>query len=358
MRNDETAETYLSRLVDKEKLREYLATELGPADTFEVNRHPEGHSNETLFVTWDDKELVVRRPPPGETAETAHDVLREFRVMDALQETDVPVPPTVLACDDHDVLGSDFYVMELVDGDVPRDDEPIRFATPSARQDLSEEFIDTLAAIHMVDYEAVGLGDFGHPDGFTQRQVERWTKQFEWASDVTSEVREIPKVQEVGDWLVDNVPEESPETLVHGDYKLDNVIYGPETPPEALAVVDWELSTLGNPLTDLGWALAFWRDPKDPPTAVPELVPTFMEREGYLSRQDLVDRYERHTGLNFEHERFYRTLAVYKLIALGEMFFRRHREGNSDDPLYPLMEDRVPKIADRAHRIIDGAEPL
>ena len=159
----DASEEYFRRLVDVERLREYLEAELGPTDEYDVRRHSEGHSNETLFVTWGEKELVVRRPPPGEIADNAHDVLREFHVVDALQDTEVRVPPAVLASDDHDVMGSDFYVMARVEGDVLRSGEPERFQDPQAREKIGEELVDGLAEIHAVDYEAQGLevGDFG-----------------------------------------------------------------------------------------------------------------------------------------------------------------------------------------------------
>lgn len=349
---------YFERLVNRDSLGKYLTQQLGDAENYAVHHHAEGHSNETLFVTWGVRELVVRRPPPGETAETAHDVLREYRVMDALQDTEVPVPKTVLACEDHSVVGSDFYVMEKVEGDVLRDAEPDRFGTTDARRRIGEELVDTLAAIHAVEYEKVGLGEFGYPPGYTERQVERWTQQLEWAFGRTADERTVPKLEEVGDWLAANCPSDHEQTLVHGDYKLDNVLFAPGTPPELVAVFDWEMATLGDPLVDLGWMLSFWRDPGDPDPATPELTSSFMEAEGYPSRRTLVERYERATGIEYERDRFYRTLAVYKLAALGEMFYRRYLEGNSDDPMYPAMERRVPALAERAKRIIDGEEPL
>jgi aminoglycoside phosphotransferase (APT) family kinase protein len=352
------SDEYYERLVDEEALRAYLGEHLGEADEFDVRRHREGHSNETLFVTWGDRELVVRRPPPGETADTAHDVLREYHVTEALQGTDVPVPPTVLACEDHDVLGSDFYVMERVVGDVLRDEEPERFGTSERRRRLGEALVDTLADIHLVDHEAVGLGDFGHPPGFTQRQVKRWSEQFTWAFSTTAEQREVPAVYDLMEWLGDNAPEEHPHTLVHGDYKLDNVMFGPGDEPALVGVFDWEMSTLGDPRTDLGWLLAYWRDPGDPEPVSPELTSRFMERQGYPSRDELIDRWEAKTGLTFEHERFYRVLALYKLAALGEMFYARYLSGDGDDPLYPLMEERVPALARRALELAEGERPL
>lgn len=354
----ESSEEYFGRLVDEERLADFLEAEFGPVEAYDVTRHAEGHSNETLFVTWGSRELVIRRPPPGETADTAHDVLREYRVMDALQATDVPVPPTVAACEDHDVIGSDFYVMDRVEGDVLRGGEPERFANPESRARVGEELVDTLATVHEVDVEAVGLGEFGRPAGYTRRQVDRWEKQLDWAFEVTADEREVPELDRVGDWLDDHCPEEHDHALVHGDYKLDNVLYAPGTPPALDAVFDWEMSTLGDPLADLGWMLSYWRDAKDPEPTIPELTATFMEAEGYPTRRELVARYEEQTGRTFENERFYRALAVYKLAGLGEMFFRRHLEGNADDPMYPKMRERVPALAERAARIIDGDEPL
>jgi aminoglycoside phosphotransferase (APT) family kinase protein len=355
---DEGDPEYFARLVDQDALATYLEAELGAAEAFTVERHAQGHSNETLFVTWGDRDLVIRRPPPGETADTAHDVLREYEVMSALGDTAVPLPETVLACEDQDVLGSDFYVMERLEGDVLRDDEPEWFTTEQRRRRLGDQLVDTLAAIHGVDYEAVGLGEFGHPPGFTRRQVQRWSEQYSWAFSTTADQREVPGVYELMEWLEETVPEEHPHTLVHGDYKPDNVMFGPAEQPEVVGVFDWELSTLGDPRTDLGWMLSYWRDPGDPEPATPELTSRFMEQPGYPTRQELVDRWEANTGLTFEHERFYRVLALYKLGALGEMFYARYLAGDSDDPLYPLMEERVPALAERALEVAHGERPL
>jgi len=352
------ADDYFERLVDVDKLRAFLAAEVGSTDTYDVQRHEGGNSNETLTVEWGERIFIVRRPPPGETADTAHDVLREYRVMSALQDTDVPVPETIVGCDDHEIIGSDFYVMERVPGDVPRASVPDRFQTTGDRQQVGEELVDTLAKINQVDVEAVGLEEFGYPEGYTERQVDRWHEQLEWAFEVTREEREVAALDRVGEWLADNTPTDYPHTLVHGDYKHDNVMFAPDTPPRLNAVLDWEMSTLGDPFFDLGWMLSYWRDPKDPEPVLPELVTRFMEHEDFPTRRELVDRYEERTGLDYDNDRFYRTLAVYKLAGLGEMFFRRHIEGNADNPMYPKMRERVPALADRAERIIDGEEPL
>lgn len=349
---------YVDRLVDEPALEAYLSERLGAVDDWSWRRLGEGHSNETLALDWGDRELVLRRPPAGETADRAHDVLREYRVTDALQETSVPLPATVLACEDASLIGAEFYLMERLEGEVLRGTEPDRFATPEARARIGDQLVDALAAVHGVDYEAVGLGEFGYPPGFTERQVRRWSEQLTWAFQRTAEVREVETLYDVMAWLQANVPGDPPASLVHGDFKLDNVMFGPGSPPELVGVFDWELSTLGDPRTDLGWLLSFWRDPGDPDPPLESLTPTIMARDGYPTRAELVEAWEAATGFTYADDRFYRALAVYKLCGLGEMFFARHLAGDAADPLYPKMEAGVPAMAERAMRIIEGEEPL
>lgn len=353
-----TDNEYIDRIVDEEALVSYLTAELGPAPSYEIERHQAGHSNETLFLSWGDADLVLRRPPPGAKADTAHDVLREYRIIDALQETEVRVPTTVLASADEEILGSEFYIMERSKGDVLRDSELDRFANPASRRQIGAELIDRLVEIHAVDYESIGLADFGHPEGYIARQVDRWHKQFEWAFEVTADERAVPEFETIGEWLDDNIPESHPHTLVHGDYKLDNVMLDYSDPPEIVGIFDWELSTLGDPRFDLAWLLTYWRDSDDSGSANPELIPTFTDRNGYPTKKELVSRYEDAIGIEFKHDRFYRTLSVYKLAALCEMFFRRHLEGNADNPIYPKMRKRVPAMSQWAMRIIEGNESI
>jgi aminoglycoside phosphotransferase (APT) family kinase protein len=349
-------------LVDRAALAEFCRTELGggPDTDLAVEHHGGGLSNETLFLEWGARDLVLRRPPAGDHAEGAHDVLREARVMDAVAGA-VPVPTVVATCDDPDVLGCDFVLLERLAGDVLRTSEPERFATAEHRLAVGERLVDTLADIHAVDHDAVGLaaGDFGYPAGYLERQVETFTEQLDWFLPTTEQDREVPHIREVGEWLADNVPEATDHTLVHGDYKLDNVMFAPGTPPEIAGVLDWELATLGDPLADLGWMLLFWRDEGDPEPALPEgLVPTFMQGDGYPTRRELVARYEERTGREFTNERFYRGLAAYKIVTTTEAMYFRYRAGDADDPLYPALEEGVPELARRAKRIVDGREPV
>lgn len=350
----------LDRLVDRSALASFLEDAVGPADGLSVERHQAGHSNETVFVRWGDREFVLRRPPAGATAESAHDVLREARFMDALADTTVPVPEIVATCDDHEVIGSDFVVMERLEGDVVRTVEPDRFATPDQRRRIGETLLDTLVAIHDVDPEAVGLGEVGRPAGYLERQVDTWRTQLEeWLLPATEHDRPVPAAGAVGEWLASNVPEEAAHRLVHGDYKLDNVMLGPGTPPTIVGVFDWEMATLGDPLADLAWLLLFWRDADDPEPDLPaELTPRLTAREGYPTRPALIERYESATGIDFEHRRFYYGLAAYKIATACEAMYFRYRSGEADDPMYPHLEAGVPAMMRRARRIVDGEAPI
>lgn len=351
--------TIVDDLVDRAALRAYLADHLGPAERFTIERHMEGHSNETLFVDWGERELVLRRPPLGETADSAHDVLREFTVLDALGETPVPVAPTLLACEDPSVIGCQFFVMERCHGDVIRDTEPRRFRNPPARGQLSEEVVETLATIHAVDYQGVGLGEYGHPDGYLGRQVELWRTQLEeWLLPRTTAEREVPGGDQLGSWLASNVPDEADHALVHGDYKLDNLLFGLDAEPTIEAVFDWEMSTLGDPLADLGYLLLFWRDDPEDPDLSAATGAGLPAGQGYHSAGELVAAYEDRTGRAFVNRRFYRALAAYKLATACEAFFLRHLEGTADDPVYPQMEAAVPALVDHGLAIVEGRRPI
>lgn len=335
---------YRDRLVDEVALQRFLETELGSAASYHLDILAEGNSNETFVVTWGDREFVLRRPPAGETADSAHDVLREYRIMDALQNTAVPVPPTVVACEDTSVIGSEFYLMGRVAGNVVHQQELDRFATPAHRSQVAEQLVDTLAKIHAVDHEQIGLDAVGHPEGFLDRQVERWRSQLAWATDRTAAVRPLPDVHEVGEWLASSVPETTDHTIVHGDYKLDNVVLAPGTPPEVVSVLDWEMGTVGDPLKDVGWLLCFWTED----LADVEVIPSFLNKPGYPSRRDLLARYERVSDVDVHDVKFHYVLGLYMLTAVLEMFFRRYLEGNADDPIYPKMETTVPRVGEYA----------
>ena len=344
----------LSRpLVDADALERWLDDRLGGPGRIEVRRHQAGHSNETFFVTRGTDRWVLRRPPRGAFLPTAHDVLREYRVLSALAGTGVRAPEPVLACQDPDVIGVPFYLMQEVAGFVIRSELPPGFRKEEAaaeRAGIGEELVDALAELHDVDWWEAGLEGWGRPTGYLLRQIKRWSGQLELATQFS---RPLPELERVRDWLSGHVPEDGGSAIVHGDYKLDNVTFAPDPPARLLAIFDWEMSTIGDPLADVGWMLSYWRDPGDPPNPLhPEL--DLMTARGFQRRAELLDRYRRATGRSMADILFYTVLAVWKLAVLLEGSYARHLAGVTDDPFFAKLEEGVPALGRRAVELIDA----
>jgi aminoglycoside phosphotransferase (APT) family kinase protein len=340
-----------SRYLDTEGVYSRVAERLGRAETWSLSHHDAGLGNETLFLGWGSRRFVLRRPPLSETTEESHDVRREYRVLSALDWTDVPTPRPVLSCDDESVAGAPFTVQQRVSGDVLRHGEPVEYATPDYRETVAEELVDTLAAIHAVDLDDVELSDLGYPD--RSSRIETWRERFDCYRAETD--REVPGADAVADWLAANIPPSGDRTLIHGDYTLGNVAFSRSTPPELMGVLDWERAGAGDPLVDLGRLTAFWFEDESERAGLPTtVVPGFTTREGFPSRSALVDRYESVTGRAFTDDRFYRALAVYEQAAVCEGYYRRHLRGESERPAFAALADAVPALLERAERIIEG----
>ena len=327
-------------LVDTKALGLFIEQNLshlgGP---FKVERLGEGQSCLTFALRGEGWEIVLRRPPRGHLPPTAYDVTREYRVMRALWDAGagVPVPRPLVLCAESSLLGAPFYLMETVPGTVVRTELPDVLHSAGACRAISEGLVDTLAALHAIDYRAVGLEGFGKPQGYLERQLRRMSELWEMAR-----FRDIPDIDEVQRWLVDNLPPQSGSTIVHGDYKLDNAIISRTPPARILAVVDWEMSTLGDPLADLGWLLYFWRDAEEPGLDLP--VTTVTDREGFLTRTQLRVRYEEMTGRPTRHTRWYMALAGWKIAIIMEGAYRRYLAGVADHPGYSVLEQEVPRL--------------
>lgn len=341
----------LPPLVDAVALERYLRAALPGEGALHVERHQAGHSNETFFVTRGDDRWVLRRPPRPPYLPTAHDVRREYTVLAALAPTAARAPAPVLFCEDESVIGAPFYLMQRVDGVVIRDEVPPELDTPEQRARIGEELVDALAELHAVDWRAAGLDGFGKPSGYIERQLSRWTKQYEGARKRTRRVRDL---ELVGRWLRSRLPPEQPHAIVQGDYKLDNTMFARAAPARLLAVLDWEMATIGDPLADLGWLLSFWREPGDEPDLLHPALDTLFATGGWRTRAELTERYERATGRSMTDIGFYTVLAIWKLAILLEGSYARHLEGTTDDPFFALLEAGVPALARRALRIIDA----
>jgi aminoglycoside phosphotransferase (APT) family kinase protein len=343
----------LPPLVDPDALARYLAQALPDPDAAEplaVERIRGGHSNETFYVTRGASEWVLRRPPRGPLLPTAHDVGREYRVLQGLTQTSVPVPRPILYCDDASVIGAPFYLMERVHGVVIRTALPPAFtADAAARHGLGITLVDRLADLHAVDYAAIGLGNLGKPSGYLERQLRRWTGQLDAAR-----TRPLHDLDAVTEWLTAHLPTSGPGTIVHGDYRLDNVMIAPEPPARILAIFDWEMATLGDPLADLGYLLSFWMEPGDPDSPLMDASWRITGAPGFPTRAELVARYAERTGRHMRDVPFYVALAIWKLAILLEGSYSRHLAGTTDDPFFALLGAGVPALAARALAVCRG----
>jgi aminoglycoside phosphotransferase (APT) family kinase protein len=277
-----------------------------------------GHSNLTYTVAdGAGQRWVLRRPPLGHVLATAHDMSREHKIISALGPTDVPVAPAIGLCLDESVNGAPFYVMDFVDGRVLRDAAAARDITAGARRHASHSIADTLAKIHAVDPDAVGLGDLGKKEGYIPRQLKRWYGQWN-----DSKTRELPVVDEVHDALSSRVPEQGPAAIVHGDYRLDNCMTDDDG--ELIAVLDWEICTLGDPLADVGLLMVYWTEAGD---ASPMLLTAPTAVDGFLSRKEVLDRYAEQSGRDLSQIDFYIAFGYWKLACIVEGVYARYVGG-------------------------------
>jgi aminoglycoside phosphotransferase (APT) family kinase protein len=300
-----------------------------------------GRSNLTYAIGDGTRTWVLRRPPLGHVVATAHDMSREYRVMGALADTAVPVPRVYAACDDAELIGAPFYVMEKIEGRVLRELDEIATLDEADARKCSHALVDVLADLHAVDYESVGLAGFGKPDGFLARNVARWGKQ--WAANKT---RDLPQIDELARRLEVALPESGPATIVHGDYRLDNTMLDAEDAGRIVAVLDWEMSTLGDPLTDLALLLVYWgaggSEIALSSTRGVAQVP------GFITVDEVVARYAERSGRSVEHLDFYVVFAFYKLAVILEGINARFLMGKTLGEGFGEMGLGVIALADAA----------
>ena len=316
----------------------------------QVAQFPGGHSNLTYRVRFGTTELVVRRPPFGPVPPTAHDMAREYRWLSAVHHVFPLAPRAYAFCDDPSIVGSLFYVMERRHGIVIRGEEPLPIKNQvEVRRGVSLAAIDALADLHAIDIAAAGLSHLGKAHGFVERQVRGWSER--WNRSKTSD---LPVMEAVARWLVDSLPANPARpTIVHGDFKLDNLMLDARDPCRLVAVFDWEMAALGDPLVDLGILLAYWganasaAGPRDSLATVTTLP-------GWLTSSELVERYAARSGRDLTTLRFFEVFALFKIAVVIQQIYYRFLHGQTNDPRFAHFGDRVTYLAERAVRLLSN----
>ena len=298
----------------------------------------EGHSNVTFELSTG---VVLRRPPRGPLPPSAHDVLREARLLRALGATPVRVPSVLAVCDDDSVVGAPFYLMSRIDGQALTTSLPGPLDNPEQRERVADELIDALVELHSVDWTTIGLEGFGKPTGYLERQLRRFTGLWEH-----NRTRDVPEVEQVGAWLAENMPSSPPATIVHGDYRLGNTMYATQAPARMLAILDWEMATIGDPLADVGYMMIHWTESDDPQTKFN--LQSVTTRDGFPTRRELIARYEQRSGRSMQALNWYVTLALWKAIVFMEGNYKRAVAGSTDDPYLKTFGEGVLELARRA----------
>lgn len=336
--------------LDLAKLDPYLRSRFPEAaGPLVVEQFPRGHSNLTYGIRLGERQMVLRRPPFGSSVKTAHDMGREYRVLAKLHAAYRPAPQALVYCEDESVLGAPFYLMERIQGVILRRDPPagLRLPAETARR-LSESFMDNLATLHGLDCEAIGLAELGKPQGYIERQVNGWTKRY-----YGSQTDDIPAVETVAAWLRERMPPGGGASLIHNDYKYDNVVLNPGDLTRIVGVLDWEMCTLGDPLMDLGSTLSYWIEPHDPedlqrlrwgPTTLP----------GSLTRQELADRYSARTGRTVSDLVFYYVFGLFKTAVIAQQIYYRYHHGLTQDERFAFFLEATKILLRAALRAIES----
>jgi len=323
--------------IDVEAVKAYLkdaAPEL--SGEISVEQFPSGHSNLTYLLKVGDRELVLRRPPFGSKVKTAHDMSREYKILSTIHSAYSPAPRPLCFCEDESVIGAKFYVMERLKGIILRNELPDTMDFPPETVDkVARSLIKNLADIHAIDYKSCGLGDLGKPEGFLARQVKGWIGRY-----YGSQTHDFEGVDELATWLVDNIPESPPPTLIHNDYKYDNIVLDPEDFSKVIGVLDWEMSTIGDPVMDLGVMLGYWIQADDSEELRSRTYgPTHYP--GSPTRRELAEYYAELTGRDLVNMPYYLCFATFKLAVIIQQIYYRFAKGLTTDERFGLLIDRV-----------------
>jgi aminoglycoside phosphotransferase (APT) family kinase protein len=316
----------------------------------QVLQFPGGHSNLTYLLKVGDEEVVMRRPPFGTKVKSAHDMGREHRILNALSKSYPLAPKPIAYSADASVMGAPFYVMERVRGVILRKDLPPELGLDATGlRTLCENLVDALADLHALDYAKLGLSDLGKPEGYVRRQVEGWTKRY-----FDAQTDAVPVVESVATWLADHMPPDSGAALIHNDFKFDNVVLDPKQPTRIVGIMDWEMSTLGDPLMDLGTFLSYWVEAGDEP-----IMQFFRggptDAPGAMTRAELVERYVKRSGRSVQNPQFYYVFGLFKTAVVIQQIYYRYRQGLTKDERFSAFGAGVTALCEQAQRAAERA---
>ena len=317
--------------------------------TAKVTQYSGGASNWTYRIEYDNRDLILRRPPAGTKAKSAHDMVREYQIQKALKASYPLVPDMVALCTDESVIGCDFYLMDRIEGIIPRAELPADLdLTENQVNDLCRNVVDALIALHQVPYQGSALQAFGKGQGYSRRQVEGWDKRFNQAR-----TPDVPTFESVRLWLLTHIPEDVKTCVIHNDWRFDNVILDPAQPTRLIGVLDWEMATLGDPLMDLGCALAYWVQADD--AAVLRLQrrqPTHLK--GMFTRQEVVDYYLKKTGLQTDNWIFYEVFGLFRLAGIAQQIYYRFYHKETQNPAFKDFGIFVNALHKRCLKLLEG----
>ena len=351
--HDDTIPIRPDERFDEARLAEYLRGKLpGTEQPLVVRQFGGGKANLTYLLDYGTHVYVLRRPPLGPLAKSAHDMNREYTVLSVLHQAFPYAPRAYLYCDDREVIGADFFVMERRIGVVVRGTIPdVYMHLEHAPRSMSLALIDALADLHAVDYAAIGLGELGRPSGFIERQIEGWYKR--WHAAKTEDLAEMEAVYQ---WLKDHVPVSTHVSLVHNDYKLDNIMLAADDPSRVVAIFDWDMCTLGDPLADIGALLAYWSEPTDP-AYLQSISMTPTGDLGFPTRAELVERYAERSGRSVKDIHFYHTLGLFRLAVIIAQIYIRYLRGQTHDQRFAALGPTIPLMAKAAQAVARAASP-
>lgn len=345
---DQSTEIRKGEELDIASLEAFLKKEIADLKgDLVVEQFPSGFSNLTYLISIGEKEMVLRRPPFGAKIKSAHDMGREYKILNALSKTYPKAPKPYVYTEDESIIGAPFYAMERVQGVILRPKMPkAMHPDVTTMAGIAKGLVDTFVELHQVDYQAAGLGDLGKPEGYVERQITGWTKRY-----MKAKTDEVPMLEQAAAWLANNLPTQSTHALIHNDFKYDNIVLDKNDWTKVVAVLDWEMCTVGDPMMDLGTTLGYWINHNDTDLMkMMALSPTTLD--GNPTREEVVQMYAQKSGRDMDNIIFYYVFGVFKIAVIAQQIYYRYKKGFTQDQRFSRLGDAVQGLGVVAHQAI------